>query len=220
MKYKKAQKFVGRDLTLEVGRGQMKILDNVVYSDGRLDRYVALGFLVRVKEGVSAGPVVASSVLSATPPVVEAVQPQQMTRSPASKVKSGASKVSTKKPAETKPDPEPEPESLPSSTGEVSAVAAADEPITQVDGLAAGESAPMTTPTPEASESTAAQPVSEPVAEPTVAASDAPVASGETVTADQSSTATNIATAPTDPAPDASGRRRQRSKQADKPDDE
>lgn len=96
--YKKAPKFVGKDLSLNLGRGDMKILDNVVYTDSRLERFVGLGFLVRVKDGEKAGPTVGSSIpQSPAPPAPALIPLATVTRSPASRVTSG-SKVSTRTP--------------------------------------------------------------------------------------------------------------------------
>lgn len=48
MAYKKAPAYEGKDLTLQVGRADMKILDGVKYTDDRLARFVGMGFLVNV----------------------------------------------------------------------------------------------------------------------------------------------------------------------------
>lgn len=47
-KYKKAPKFEGKDLTLNIGRSDKKILDGVEYPDPRLARFVGMGFMVEV----------------------------------------------------------------------------------------------------------------------------------------------------------------------------
>ena len=45
MAYMKADEWVGRSLTLQVGRGDVTIHDGVKYRDTRLHRYVGMGFL-------------------------------------------------------------------------------------------------------------------------------------------------------------------------------
>lgn len=115
--YKKAPKFVGKDLSLNLGRGDMKILDNVVYNDSRLERFVGLGFLVRVKDGEKAGPTVGSSIPTSpaqppAPPAPALIPMATVTRSPASRVTSG-SRVSTKTPEPQAPVMASGPEPLP-----------------------------------------------------------------------------------------------------------
>jgi len=49
-KYTKAPAWVGKNLTLAVGRGDKRIEDGVLYNDSRLAKYVRLGFLVAVED--------------------------------------------------------------------------------------------------------------------------------------------------------------------------
>lgn len=49
MPYKKAPAYEGKDLTINVGRSDMKILDGVKYNDTRLARFVGMGMLVECK---------------------------------------------------------------------------------------------------------------------------------------------------------------------------
>lgn len=53
-KYRKARAWVGKELSLHLGRGDMKIRDGVDYDDPRLARFVSLGFVVEVKPGPQA----------------------------------------------------------------------------------------------------------------------------------------------------------------------
>lgn len=50
MAYMKADEWKGRSLTLQVGRGDVTILDDVKYRDTRLRRYVGMGFLKEVSD--------------------------------------------------------------------------------------------------------------------------------------------------------------------------
>lgn len=54
MAYVKAPAFEGKDLTLQVGRGDVKIEEGVQYRDHRLARFVGMGFLKEVPD--KAGP--------------------------------------------------------------------------------------------------------------------------------------------------------------------
>jgi len=46
--YRKAPKYVGKDLTVQVGRADKKLMDGVIYPDSRLARYVGMGFVEQV----------------------------------------------------------------------------------------------------------------------------------------------------------------------------
>lgn len=48
--YRKAPKYEGKNLTLMVGRGDVKVKDNVEYSDSRFAKFVKMGFMVEVEE--------------------------------------------------------------------------------------------------------------------------------------------------------------------------
>jgi hypothetical protein len=52
--FKKAPAWMGKDLTLNVGRSDMRILDRATYTDPRLMKFVGMGFMVEVKETVAA----------------------------------------------------------------------------------------------------------------------------------------------------------------------
>lgn len=83
MAFKKAPKFVGKDLTLTVGRGDVRILDGKTYTDSRLEQYVKQGFLVRATEESASTPAqeqavevpvvpVSTTVASSEPPATAA----------------------------------------------------------------------------------------------------------------------------------------------------
>lgn len=49
-RYVKAPKWLGKDLILQVGRGDMRIADTGVYDDARLAKFVGMGFVVEAPE--------------------------------------------------------------------------------------------------------------------------------------------------------------------------
>jgi len=88
--YKKAPNWRGKDLTLNIGRADMRVLDWATYTDPRLAKFVGMGFLVEIKEpSAKAAQVVRAPVPVPTPvpvpPVVaqEPPVPAQETLAPA-----------------------------------------------------------------------------------------------------------------------------------------
>lgn len=69
-KYTKAPAFVGKTLTLMVGRADMKILDGMHYDDPALAKFVGQGFLVVVpgSQAVAPAPAAAPAAAPADPP--------------------------------------------------------------------------------------------------------------------------------------------------------
>jgi hypothetical protein len=67
-KYKKAPKYLGNDLTVNLGRSDLKLEDNVEYDNPRLARFVSLGFVVEVKEKVAPAPVAVPAPVVSPPP--------------------------------------------------------------------------------------------------------------------------------------------------------
>lgn len=49
-KYKKAERYRGKHLSVMVGRGDLTLRDGVIYNDGRLARYVNLGWVEVVED--------------------------------------------------------------------------------------------------------------------------------------------------------------------------
>ncbi len=91
-KYKKAKAWMGKDLSLHVGNGDRKIFDTETLEGSQFEKFVQMGFLVRVGE-----PEVAPKKPGATPSVPQTPAPGSLgTRSPASKVGAGVEAISTK----------------------------------------------------------------------------------------------------------------------------
>ena len=79
-KYKKAPKYLGNDLTVNLGRSDLKLKDNVEYGNPKLARFVSLGFVVEVKGKAVSVPVAAPAPVPVVPSPSKPVEKKKTPR--------------------------------------------------------------------------------------------------------------------------------------------